>query len=170
PTIGPTTKPTKRSIAVHSPPPTTWQKTSPQRSSRAIATTTPISASATNGSPRTRMTWTRGRSPSTRPAVPASAAAVIDERSYETRRREDNGAASGSRGVSVSASAAATAGGDRDGLRLGLRLGGRDGRGIRDRLRCGDRLRDGRRLLDGRGGEGHRRLGHGLLGRHRLLG
>ena len=39
--IGPTTKPTNRSIAVQSPPPTTWQKTSPHRASRAIATTTP---------------------------------------------------------------------------------------------------------------------------------
>src|SRR3954447_24655989 len=48
--IGPTTKPTKRSIAVQSPPPTTWQKTSPQRASRAIATTTPMSTSATIGS------------------------------------------------------------------------------------------------------------------------
>jgi len=35
PMIGPTTKPTKRSIAVHSPPPTTWQNIRPQRASRA---------------------------------------------------------------------------------------------------------------------------------------
>ena len=51
PMIGPTTKPTKRSMAVQSPPPTMWQKTSPQRELRAMATTTPISTIATSGSP-----------------------------------------------------------------------------------------------------------------------
>ena len=68
PMIGPTTKPTNRSIAVHSPPPTTWQKTSPQRASRAIATTTPTSTSATIGNPLSGTITTGGRSAAGLPA------------------------------------------------------------------------------------------------------
>ena len=76
PMIGPTTNPTNRSIPVQSPPPTTWQKTSPQRSLRAIATTTPTSRSATIGRPLTGMIWNGRRSCGSAPGLASAATAI----------------------------------------------------------------------------------------------
>ncbi|HEY6315979.1 MAG TPA: hypothetical protein VIY52_34945 [Streptosporangiaceae bacterium] len=61
PRIGPTISPTNRSIAVHSPPPTTWQKVSAHSQLPAIAAMTNATTTATVGSPRTGTTCTCGR-------------------------------------------------------------------------------------------------------------
>ncbi len=64
--------PTNRSIAVHSAPPTTWQKVSAHSQFPAIDAMTNTTTAATIGSPRSGTTWTWDRRgpgvPSTVPA------------------------------------------------------------------------------------------------------
>ncbi len=62
PRIGPMTRPTKRSMPVHSPPPTTWLNIRPHFQFPAIDTATKTTASATTGSPLRGTTWILGRS------------------------------------------------------------------------------------------------------------
>ena len=57
PMIGPTMRPTNRSMAVQSPPPTTWKNTSAQRLLLAIATIRPITTAATIGIPLRGTIW-----------------------------------------------------------------------------------------------------------------
>src|SRR5512146_2247809 len=72
PRIGPTISPTNRSIAVHSAPPTTWQKVRAHSQFPAIDAMTNTTTAATTGSPRSGTTWTRDwRGPDVPSAVPA---------------------------------------------------------------------------------------------------
>ncbi len=56
PRIGPTISPTNRSIAVHSAPPTTWQKVSAHSQLPAMDAMTNTTTAATTGSPRSGTT------------------------------------------------------------------------------------------------------------------
>src|SRR5581483_11261059 len=88
PTIGPTTSPTKRSIAVQAPPPATWQKFRPQVQSEAIEPISRPSAAATNGSPASGTIEAGGRgnaSACVAPAGPGTAAASLTGGTISTR-------------------------------------------------------------------------------------
>src|SRR5579859_5473589 len=61
PRIGPTISPTNRSIAVHRPPPTTWQNASAHSQFPATDAMTNATTTATIGRPRSGTTCTRGR-------------------------------------------------------------------------------------------------------------
>ncbi len=61
PRMGPMTNPTKRSIPVQSPPPTTWKKSSAQSQLPAMATTRKPRTTPTIGMPATGTICTAGR-------------------------------------------------------------------------------------------------------------
>ena len=75
--IGPTTKPTKRSIAVHSPPPTTWQKVSIHSELVAMAMMTKARTAPAIGMPALGTTGMSGRSPA-EVAPPCSSPTAAD--------------------------------------------------------------------------------------------
>src|SRR5215469_2701771 len=61
PSIGPTMSPTNRSIAVHRPPPTTWQNVSAHSQLPAMDAMTNATTAATIGRPFSGTTWIVGR-------------------------------------------------------------------------------------------------------------
>ena len=78
PRIGPTTSPTNRSMPVHSPPPATWLKSSPQLQLKPIDATRKPSTTATTGRPLSGTIWMTGRGGAIASCPPPAPATVAD--------------------------------------------------------------------------------------------